>query len=703
MHGIYRKTPSQEEQEASALKAIELRDLQSQFLHLHHNKIYTKEALETSAKLLEVNPEHYTGWNYRKLAVQHFLNHQSETEADSESIQSVLNEELKVVENALKKNFKSYGAWYHRKWVLSKGHSSTDNELRLLGKFQKLDSRNFNAWNYRRFITMLKKISDEEELQYTTDMIYDNFSNYSAWHNRSVLLSHLFKKRGERQSHKESVLEEEFEFVRNALFTDPDDQSGWFYHLWLLDQTVKLEPFLLSSWPPHGSSRSVDYLDGCNLFPSMHSQSKDRMFPLVLYFSEPVEGVNSSTVTIECEYYANEDVIWRPLSANKFGFAQVWLTYLNLPDEVHSLKDCHLKVFVAQFPGIVSSSGFSCSQTSHIVFSLCVPSHDREHAEGQTVPRFSWKDKEFYSHATQSHDASLLRSLHQLKIAEESKSKAASDWSMKIISNEIAHCRELLSSTNCKIGKLTLARLLMAQNKLISYGIPNDGIEVHYEEILGLYHDLMKLDPVHICYYEDESSLVLLKQVTSSMESILRYCYQYGDSTSPRMYSCLCLRLNGLLLSQIGSVERLLWIQILDLSHNKIRSIEGLEALQLLSCLNLSNNKICSFTALDPLRSLKSLKVLNISYNEIGAHAVNTRRYLCSSPMTHTVENDWNFKEFTNSGVKLNNHWDVFFIFRDLNLIQLDIMGNAVVNDQLKSFLFKLMPSLKWLDGENRN
>lgn len=129
----------------------------------------------------------------------------------------------------------------------------------------------------------------------------------------------------------------------------------------------------------------------------------------------------------------------------------------------------------------------------------------------------------------------------------------------------------------------------------------------------------------------------------------------------------------------------------------------GLEALQLLSCLNLSNNKICSFTALDPLRSLKSLKVLNISYNEIGAHAVNTRRYLCSSPMTHTVENDWNFKEFTNSGVKLNNHWDVFFIFRDLNLIQLDIMGNAVVNDQLKSFLFKLMPSLKWLDGENRN
>ncbi|CAA2977132.1 geranylgeranyl transferase type-2 subunit alpha 1 [Olea europaea subsp. europaea] len=705
MHGISRKTPSQDEQEASDLKAAELRDLQSQFLHLHHNKIYTKEALETSAKLLVVNPEHYTGWNYRKLAVQHFLDHQSETEVDSESIQLVLNEELRVVENALKKNFKSYGAWYHRKWVLSKGHSSMDKELRLLGKFQKLDSRNFHAWNYRRFITMLKKISDEEELQYTTDMIFDNFSNYSAWHNRSVLLSHLFEKRGKGHSHKESILEEEFEFVRNALFTDPDDQSGWFYHLWLLDQMVKLEPLLLSSWPPHGCCLylSVDDYIGCgNLFPRIHFQSKDRMFPIVLYFSEAVEGVNSSTVTIEYEYYSNDDVIWRPLSANRFGCAQAWLTYLNFPDEVHFLKDSPVKVVVAQFPGIVSTNGVSFSQTSYIEFSLCVPSHDREHTEGQTIPRILWKNEKFHPHITESHDASLLNPLHQLKITEEGKSKS-SDWSMKTIANEIAHCRDLLSSTNCKIGKLTLARLLMAQSKLISYCIPNDGVKVHYEEILGLYHDLMELDPVHICYYEDEHSLVLLKQVTLSMESILRYCHQYGDSISPSMDSHFCLRLNDLSLSRIGNVERLLWIQMLDLSHNKIRSIEGLEALQLLSCLNLSNNKICSFAALDPLRMLKSLKVLDISYNEIGAHSVDTRRYLCSFPMTHAVKNDWNFEEFANVGVDLTNHWDAFFIFRGLNLIQLDILGNAVVSDQLKQLLFKLMPSLNWFDGENRN
>lgn len=533
-------------------------------------------------------------------------------------------------------------------------------------------------------------------------MIYDNFSNYSAWHNRSVILSILLGKREKGYHDKERVFGEEYEFVRNALFTDPDDQSGWFYHLWLLDQTLKREPVLLSSWPPHGSNLclSVDgSLNDRQTLPVPHFQSKARTFPLILYFSEGVEGVSSSTVTVESKCHAGDDFTWMPLSANKFGFSQAWLTYLKFPNEVHSLEACPVKVTVAHAAGITSSSGMPCSQSCHISFTVIVPSDDRQHSELQTTHRISWKEENIRSCTTQSLEADILRSLCELEITKENK-PTTPKWSMETISNEIAHCQELLSTTNCKIGKLTLARLLMARNALISYGNPHFGTEANYEDVLALYRDLMKMDPAHICYYEDEYSLVLLKQLTSNVGSLMKHCYQYQESSSPSMNPYLCVRLNGLSLSRLGSMEQLLWVQMLDLSHNKLRTIEGLEALQLLSCLKLNNNRLCSFTALEPLKTLKSLEALDISYNEIGAHSIDTRRYLCSSPLTHAVGNDWNFKKFTDEDVKLKDHWDAYLLFKDLNLRQLEITGNAVVNDRLKAFLCKLMPSLKRLNGE---
>ncbi|GER24927.1 geranylgeranyl transferase alpha subunit-relatedfamily protein [Striga asiatica] len=678
MHGRPRKALTEEEQGASSLKAAKLRDLQSQVLHFHHNKIYTGEAIEISAKLLESNPEHYTGWNYRKLAVQHLLDQRSEGGADSESILSIFDEELRVVENALKRNFKSYGAWHHRKWVLSKGHSSTDRELRLLGRFQKLDARNFHAWNYRRFITALKKIPDEEELKYTTDMIYDNFSNYSAWHNRSILLSNLLDKGGEDYDDKGKVLGEEYEFVRNALFTDPDDQSGWFYHLWLLDQTLKREPTFLSSWPPHGSNLSVSI--DC---------SEEKIFPLVLYFSDAVKGVSSSTVTIE--YHSADNFSWRPLSVTNYGFSRAWLTYLKFPDEMHFSEALPVKVTVASSPGITSSGGLPCNQSRHVSFSVCLPSDEQKHSEMKTIDRISWQEEHFKALAPESQEVNLPHLISEMEITEQNKENTRT-WSVETISSEIDHCRELLSTTNCKIGKLTLARLLMAHNTLTLFRSSDDGIQTRYEDILALYQDLMKMDPAHICYYEDEYSLVLFKQLTSDKASLLKHCYQYHEPLLSSVNPYLCARLNGLSLSRIGSMEHLLWVQMLDLSHNKLRSIEGLEALQLLSCLKLSHNRICSFTALEPLKMLKYLKVLDVSHNEIGAHSIDTRRYLCSSPLNHAVGVDCNFENFVEGDIQLKDYWDAYLLFKDLNLVQLEIAGNAVVDDRLEAFLSKLIP-----------
>jgi geranylgeranyl transferase type-2 subunit alpha len=54
---------------------------------------YTKEAIGLSFKLLEINPEAYTAWNYRKLAFQHNVKELS----DPEAIKSAVDDELRVV------------------------------------------------------------------------------------------------------------------------------------------------------------------------------------------------------------------------------------------------------------------------------------------------------------------------------------------------------------------------------------------------------------------------------------------------------------------------------------------------------------------------------------------------------------------------------------------------------------------------------
>lgn len=69
-----------------------------------------------------------------------------------------------------------------------------------------------------------------------------------------------------------------------------------------------------------------------------------------------------------------------------------------------------------------------------------------------------------------------------------------------------------------KIGKLTLARLLMAHDAMMH----SSGNKVaHFEEVLELCSDLMKLDPSHVRYYKEEHSLVLMQQVNFHLFNII--------------------------------------------------------------------------------------------------------------------------------------------------------------------------------------
>lgn len=69
-------------------------------------------------------------------------------------------------------------------------------------------------------------------------MIYKNFSNYSAWHRRSVLVERLTSQ-GLSSAEIEKIINDDLKLLKSAYFTEPADQSAWFYLRWLLDFAVQ--------------------------------------------------------------------------------------------------------------------------------------------------------------------------------------------------------------------------------------------------------------------------------------------------------------------------------------------------------------------------------------------------------------------------------------------------------------------------------
>ncbi|MFT7809354.1 geranylgeranyl transferase type-2 subunit alpha [Arapaima gigas] len=220
-----------------------------------------EEALQLTQQLLSANPDFATLWNYRREILLYL-----ETIRSEDEIQRLYEEELSFLEICLKVNPKSYGTWHHRGWVSTRlPRPDWARELSLCERCLSLDDRNFHCWDYRRMVVKLSGVPVEQELQFTDRLIGSNFSNYSSWHYRSTLLPLLHPGSPEAasprrepptsstcsspsaspQTHSHRVCEEqllkEYELVQNAFFTDPNDQSAWFYYRWLLGRAEREE------------------------------------------------------------------------------------------------------------------------------------------------------------------------------------------------------------------------------------------------------------------------------------------------------------------------------------------------------------------------------------------------------------------------------------------------------------------------------
>ncbi|XP_068449087.1 geranylgeranyl transferase type-2 subunit alpha [Clinocottus analis] len=224
--------------------------------------VQDEDALQVTQQLLSANPDFGTLWNYRRETLMHL-----ETVKDEDEMQKIYEAELSFLESCLKVNPKSYGSWHHRGWVSTRlPRPDWTRELSLCDRCLSLDDRNFHCWDYRRVVVKMSGVPVDQELAFTDRLIGSNFSNYSSWHYRSTLLPLLHPESPEppappppaappsplraspppspqTASHRvcEEQLLKEYELVQNAFFTDPNDQSAWFYYRWLLGRAEREE------------------------------------------------------------------------------------------------------------------------------------------------------------------------------------------------------------------------------------------------------------------------------------------------------------------------------------------------------------------------------------------------------------------------------------------------------------------------------
>lgn len=244
------------------------------------DNVLDRTVLKDLDRLLEVNPENYTMWNYRRRVLQHLWeDHESSASASTAQPASGetsstpnpkpvdLKRELQMTFEILRKDYKVYAVWLHRRWVIlqleptARFEALTKDCLVCEGLLAK-DERNFHAWGYLRWVcSELAKIphpnpatqteqGSEAELKIAMRRIKVNFSNYSAWHNRALALQSKHRSLGEDEVRLKDLareVTEELDLIEKAAFCDPADQSAWLYGAWVADLLFKLDPIAFSA------------------------------------------------------------------------------------------------------------------------------------------------------------------------------------------------------------------------------------------------------------------------------------------------------------------------------------------------------------------------------------------------------------------------------------------------------------------------
>jgi hypothetical protein len=136
MHGRAKleRPPSAQELEADQQKSAAYSKLVVILQTLKSNGDRSEQTLELSGQMLRKNPDYYSLWNFRReILISNNANIglaiKMDTKINSEGGMTIAEKELRLSQEAIIKNPKSYGAWYHRVWIIDRFEVDISSEI----------------------------------------------------------------------------------------------------------------------------------------------------------------------------------------------------------------------------------------------------------------------------------------------------------------------------------------------------------------------------------------------------------------------------------------------------------------------------------------------------------------------------------------------------------------------------------------------
>ncbi|KAJ8280006.1 hypothetical protein COCON_G00070720 [Conger conger] len=460
-------------------------------------------------------------------------------------------------------------------------------------------------------VVKLSGVPVDQELQFTDRLIGSNFSNYSSWHYRSTLLPLLHPQPPPRDppstsppspnTHSHRVCEEqllkEYELVQNAFFTDPNDQSAWFYYRWLLGRAEREEMI------------SCVYV----------SREGERV---IVAFSRPVNALSAGLLLVVDGQPLTVD--WRSTFQNSsvsippqpcFSSSEGWRSFQLIRGQglIRRPRALFQLMLIFSFP-----EARAAQLLFQLIFSICqLPPgtiSDSSNEHNLTVhwtQNHTHRDCALYTGRSESwcRDSATDQELFRSELSVEKAS---------VLQSELQSCTQLLElEPQNKWCVLTIVLLMRALDPLGYEG-----------ETLAHFETLKEVDSMRSCYYSDLCSKFMMENTILKME----YAEVRVFSLSGKNLTTLCHLDQLLLVTHINlssnqlkalppQFAMLQCLEVLEADDNAIENLYGLYHLPRLGEVSLRNNQISRLSELKPLTTCPQLTRLDLRGNPVARTA----------------------------------------------------------------------------------